>query len=160
MSAIGTMVKLYRVDLVRCLDLARRIRTESVGWLWKRQVEVGAEAFHDAWNAAVKGRADFQYSGYVLGDYFLVQAELNGYGPDPFDSADGRLLARGFTAAFPMTSPVLFPALQSETLRAHCKAEYGDDAGTMHGALLAAHAFYLEGAKAVTSELAVAFVID
>jgi hypothetical protein len=100
-SAIGSYEVLERREFARCLDLARSIRNETSGkWIFKRTEVKGVAEFQQAWKAAVLERDDFDYSGYVLGNYLDARLAVNGFQPFDEQSDVGRLLSRGFTAGF------------------------------------------------------------
>ncbi len=74
MSAIGSYSVLDRSDVADCLARARAVRSETAGrWIFKQTRVHGMEEFRRAWRAAVRKRVDFEYSGYVLGNYLDAQ---------------------------------------------------------------------------------------
>jgi len=162
MSAIGRCIRMKRADFARALDLATAIHTETTGrGLWKKTVTVGVDEFDRVWDAAVLDERDFEYSGYVLSNYFIAQEVINGLAESPFDSPEGQLLARVFTAAFAVTAPITFPPLPDQTLRQFCKEEYGEeDAPGMCEAITAAHRFYSEASATLQSDETVVFLIS
>lgn len=146
MSAIGSYIRMTSADFARCVDLASRR---------------DAEAFDRAWRAAVIEEVDFDFSGYVLSDFFLAQEAINGYAESPFDTNEGQVLASVFTAAFPIRSAtVSFPKLAPDALRTFCAEEYGNDAEPMATAIAAADAFYERGIAAVRNGEVVVFLIS
>jgi hypothetical protein len=59
--------------------LAADVRTDVTGkWIFKKPVTRGRDAFNAAWAAALVEEVDFEYSGYVLGDYLDAQERVNG----------------------------------------------------------------------------------
>jgi hypothetical protein len=159
-SAIGTYETLSRDGFAACLERARQIRSETTGtWIFKNTRVVGVEEFTDAWRAATRRRADFDQSGYVLGNYLDAQEAVNGIRLFDEQSEVAGALSRAFTAAFVFDRPVALPDLQQSQLEAFCRDEYGDDAPGMAAAITAAHAFYRRGLEEINAENLVVFVI-
>ena len=79
MSAIGSYVVLRREGFSECVRLAADVRKEVTGkWIFKKPVTRGRDEFNAAWAAALVEEVDFEYSGYVLGDYLDAQERVNG----------------------------------------------------------------------------------
>src|SRR5687767_5434690 len=146
MSAIGSYAVLRRRNFAACLDHARHIRSESSGkWLFKKTVVVGISEFEQAWQAALVEEVNFDYSGYVLGNYLDAQLAVNQIQLAAEQSEIASTLCKVFTAAFPFDAPVALPEFASGPLLAFCQQEYGNDAQGMVEALHAAHLFYQKG---------------
>ena len=160
MSAIGSYAVLRRRDFAACLDRARNIRSESSGkWLFKKTVVVGVSEFNQAWQAALVEEVNFDYSGYVLGNYLDAQLAVNQIQLADEQSEVASTLCKVFTAAFPFDAPVTLRVLASEPLLVFCQQEYGNDAQGMVEALRAAHLFYQKGLSTISSENLVIFII-
>jgi hypothetical protein len=160
MSAIGKYALVNRQAWQRCLAAARSVRPETTGkWLWKKTQVVGVEEFDARWREAVVRNVDFDYSGYVLGNYLDAQESINETRLVDEQSDDLRILSTVFTAAFPFEMPVPLPELPLEKLVAYCREEYDNDADGMIEAITAAHAFYRQGLAEITSEHMVVFLI-
>ena len=101
----------------------------------------------------------FDYSGYVLGNYLDAQLAVNQIQLADEQSEIASTLCKAVMAAFPFDAPVTLPELASEPLLVFCQQEYGDDAPGMVDALSAAHLFYEEGLRNITSENLVIFII-
>jgi hypothetical protein len=161
MSAIGSYVVMRRSDLPGCIALAQNIRTETTGkWIFKQTQEVGHDEFYRAWKAGVVREADFEYSGYALGNYLDAQEAVNGAQLFDEQSETGQVLAKVFTAAFVFDAPVSLPAMAGEPLLEFCREEYGADAQGMAEAITAADEFYRRGLAEITPEHLVVFVIS
>ncbi len=101
MSAIGSYEVLTRDGFAASLEAARNVRTETSGrWIFKTSEEKGREAFDIAWRASLVERVDFDYSGYVLGNYLDAQYEINGLRLFDEESEPSLALSKVFTAAF------------------------------------------------------------
>ena len=160
MSAIGSYAVVRRHNFAACLDHARKIRSESSGkWLFKKTVVVGVSEFEQAWRSAVAEEVDFDYSGYVLGNYLDAQQTVNQIQLVDEQSEAATTLCKVFTAAFPFEERVTLPELASEPLLVFCQQEYGDDAQEAVEALRAAHLFYQKGLGNISSENLVVFII-
>jgi hypothetical protein len=161
MSAIGSYAVLRREALSECVIKARNIRTETTGkWIFKRSRQVGHEEFRQAWREALVRQADFEHSGYVLGNYLDVQQAINEIQLIDERSESAQALAMAFTAAYPFDAPVSLPELPADELLAFCREEYGVDAQSMVEALTAAHRFYRRGLDEITPEQVVVFIIQ
>ena len=162
MSAIGTYAVLRREGFRECVRLASEVRKEVSGkWIFQKQVTRGLEEFHAAWKGALVEEADFEYSGYVLGNYLDAQEQVNGVEARELERSPAALaLSKVFTAAIPFThTPAPFPLLEEPPLRAFCESEYGSDSDNMYQAILAAHEFYGRGLTRVSERHVVTFVI-
>ena len=160
MSAIGSYEVLDRAAFAVCMDRARQVKSETTGrWIFKSQRTVGLEEFNDAWRKAVRRTVDFEYSGYVLGNYLDAQEAVNGFRPFDEQSEIARTLARLFTAGFVFDRATILPELPPDRLRAFCHDEYGEDESNMASAILAADAFYRRGLAEITPETLVVFVM-
>jgi hypothetical protein len=74
MSAIGSYAVLRRRNFAACLEHTRQIRSESSGkWFFKKTAVVGVNEFKQAWQTALVEEVNFDYSGYVLGNYLDAQ---------------------------------------------------------------------------------------
>ena len=102
---------------------------------------------------------NFDYSGYVLGNYLDAQLAVNEIQLADEQSEIASTLCKVFTAAFPFDAPVPLSELASDPLLAFCREEYGNDAEGMVEALHAAHLFYQKGLNSITSENLVIFII-
>lgn len=101
MSAIGSYAVVTRTGFRSCLALAGQIRLETTGkWVFKKSRVVGIEEFREAWRAAVVGEVDFDYSGYVIGNYLDAQGTVNGVVLIDEQSDVAGTLSKVFTAAF------------------------------------------------------------
>src|SRR6266498_2993022 len=101
MSAIGNYTVLMRGGVPGCLALARSVHTQATGrWIFKQTQVIGIEEFRRAWGAAVVREVDFDYSGYVLGNYVDAQQAINGIQLVDEQSEEARALTKIFTAAF------------------------------------------------------------
>jgi len=160
MSAIGTYEVLTRDGFAASLEAARNVDTETTGkWIFKTAKEKGRDAFDAAWQAALVECVDFDYSGYVLGNYLDAQYEINGLRLFDEESESAQALSRVFTAAFIFESPRTLPDLPGDKLEAFCRAEYPTDGLELIEPLQAAHAFYARGLSAITNANLVVFVI-
>jgi hypothetical protein len=162
MSAIGSYVVLRREGFKECVRLAADVRTEVTRkWLFKKPVTRGRDEFNAAWAAALLEEVDFEYSGYVLGDYLNAQEQVNGLPTGERErSAAALTLNKLFTAAIPFEeTPPPFPTLEEQALRAFCQSEYGNDADNMYQAIQAAHEFYSRGLACWSETHVVMFVI-
>jgi hypothetical protein len=160
MSAIGSYAVLRRRDFAACLDRARNIRSESSGtWLFKKTVVVGVSEFNQAWQAALVEEVNFDYSGYVLGNYLDAQLAVNQIQLADEQSEVASTLCKVFTAAFPFDAPVTLRVLASEPLLVFCQQEYGNE----HKVWLkvcALHTFFKKkGLSTISSENLVIFII-
>ena len=78
MSAIGSYAILRCRNFAACVEHARHIHSESSGkWLFKKTAVVGVNEFKQAWQAALVEEVNFDYSGYVLGNYLDAQPAAN-----------------------------------------------------------------------------------
>ena len=162
MSAIGSYVVLRREGFRECVRLAADVRADVTGkWIFKKPVTRGRDEFNAAWAAALVEEVDFEYSGYVLGDYLDAQEQVNGVRTGERErSAAALTLNKLFTAAIPFEeTPAPFPAMEEQTLRAFCQSEYGNDADNMYQAIQAAHEFYSRGLARWSETHVVMFVI-
>ena len=161
MSAIGSYSVLDRSDVPDCLARARAVRSETTGrWIFKQTRVHGMEEFRRAWRAAVRKRVDFEYSGYVLGNYLDAQTAINRIRLFDEQSDVGRAFSHVFTAAFLFDAAIPLPALPPQDLEAFCRQEYGEDAPRMAEAISAAHTFYARGFGEITRESLVVFVVN
>ena len=162
MSAIGSYALVTRTGFQACLALARQVRSETTGkWMFKKSRVAGIEEFRKAWHAAVVQEVDFDYSGYVIGNYLDAQNTVNRVRLIDEQSEVAKTLSKVFTAGFPFEAPVSLPDLPQEELLAFCREEYGeDDAAGMLEAINAAHSFYQHGLEAITPEHLVVFIIE
>ena len=104
---------------------------------------------------------DFDYSGYVIGNYLDAQGTINGVAPIDEQSEVASALSKVFTAGFAFEAPVSLPDLPQEKLLTFCREEYGEnDAAGMMEAINAAHAFYHRGLGEITPEHLVVFLIQ
>jgi hypothetical protein len=160
MSAIGTYEVLSRSKFDECLKLARDIRPETTGkWIFRHTRMTGRDEFIAAWNASVSKRVDFDYSGYILGQYLDAQNVINQTVLCDEESELGRTLANVFTAAFVFDRSVSLPDLPATELATCCTEEYGHDGPAMVEAINAAHTFFAQGLTEITPENLVVFVI-
>lgn len=160
MSAIGSYEVLTRDGFAACLDAARGVTLESSGkWIFKTTREHGREAFDAAWAAARVDEVDFDYSGYVLGNYLDAQLAINNLRLFDEESEPAQALARVFTAAFVFDVPRTLPEIPTDKLQAYCREEYGEDGEDLIEPLQAAHAFYAQGIGAITAANLVVFII-
>ena len=60
----------------------------------------------------------------AIGSYVRIGAQ----DLDPFDSPEGMILAKVFTAAFPARARQVLPALERNALEKFCVSEWGDEA--------------------------------
>ena len=160
MSAIGSYEVLTRDGFAASLDAARNVNTETAGkWIFKTTKEKGRDAFDAAWQTALIECVDFDYSGYVLGNYLDAQYEINGLRLFDEESESAQALCKVFTAAFIFESPRTLPELPPDKLEAFCRAEYPTDGPELIEPLQAAHAFYARGLSEITNAHLVVFVI-
>jgi len=160
MSAIGSYAVLRCRNFAACVEHARHIHSESGGkWLFKKTTVVGVNEFKQAWQAALVEEVNFDYSGYVLGNYLDAQLAVNQIQLADEQSEMASTLCKVFTAAFPFDAPVTLPELAPEPLLVFCQQEYGNDAQGMVEALRSAHLFYAEGLSKIASENLVIFII-
>lgn len=160
MSAIGSYVRIGTQDLDRCLEMASRVTTEQpFRWPWQAKPENAREVFAREWAAAVREEVVLDGSGHLLSSYFLAQSELNNL-EDPFDSPEGIVLARVFTAAFPARAPQVLPALERNALEEFCASQWGDEGREACEGLARAHEFFQTGMSAITQNEAVVFIIS
>jgi hypothetical protein len=160
MSAIGSYEVLTREGFAASLEAARNVRTEISGkWIFKTTEEKGREAFDAVWRASLVERVDFDYSGYVLGNYLDAQYEVNGLRLFDEESEPALALSKVFTAAFIFESPRTLPDLPVEKLEAFCRAEYNEAGPELIEPFQAAHTFYARGLSAITNANLVVFVI-
>ena len=145
MSAIGSCAVLRRHQLDACLAHAGRAQPAE---------------FAAAWQAALVRRLDFDYSGYVLGNYLDAQGAVNGESPVDELSEASVALSQVFTAGFLFDRRIELPDLDRERLAAFCREEYGADGAGMMEAITAAHDFYRRGLAEITPEQVVVFVIE
>ena len=145
-------------DLDRCLELASRVEPEGRKWPWQSASESGGEVFAREWAAAVQEEVVFDGSGDLLTAYFLAQSTLNDL-DDPFDSPEGMILAKVFTAAFPARAVARFPALEERALKEFCADEWGDDGPGVREGIAQAQAFVESGMARIGPDQAVVFVI-
>lgn len=162
MSAIGSYAVVSRTGFRTCFELADKVGSETTGrWMFKKSRVVGIEEFREAWRAAVVQEVNFDYSGYVIGNYLDAQDAVNGVVPIDEQSGVANALSKVFTAAFAFEAPVSFPDLPPEKLLTFCQEEYGEnDAAGMVEAINAAHAFYQRGLGEITPEHLVVFIIQ
>jgi|GEM_PF-1864319 len=160
MSAIGSYAVLRRSGYAKCLELARNIKTETTGkWIFKVSKVVGVEEFQKEWLESLVEEVDFNYSGYIVGNYLDAHDEISGPLYDQ-NSEPCSLLAKVFTAAFPFEESYRFPELPSDKLLAFCSDEYGEaDSQGMAKAIKAAEPFYSEGIGKISTENLVVFII-
>jgi hypothetical protein len=160
MSAIGSYEVLTRDGFAASLDAARNVNIETSGrWIFKTSKEKGRDAFDAAWQAALVEYVDFDYSGYVLGNYLDAQYEINGLRLFDEESEAAQALSKVFTAAFIFESQRTLPDLPPDRLEAFCRAEYPTDGPELIEPLQAAHSFYARGLSAITNANLVVFVI-
>lgn len=159
MSAIGSYVRLKESDLARCLQLATSATPHRpFRWPWQARAESSLEAFEGEWTSAVLEEVVFDESGYLLASYFLAQAALN-HVTDPFDSVEGKILAKVFTGGVPVRDPRAFPELPTGALEAFCRSEWGDEGEGMAEGIAAAHAFFNAGISLATRDEPTVFII-
>ena len=162
MSAIGSYVVLRREGFRECIRLAADVRKEVTGkWIFKKPVTRGRDEFNAAWAAALVEEVDFEYSGYVLGDYLDAQERLNGVRTEEREqSAAALLMNKLFTAAIPFEeTPAPFPAIEEQALHEFCQDQYGNDVDSMYQAIQAAHEFYGRGLARLSEAHVVMFVM-
>jgi hypothetical protein len=160
MSAIGSYEILKRSEFANCFELARNIRTETTGkWFLKNTRVSGRTEFLEAWRASILKQVDFDYSGYVLGQYLDAQLEINQARLFDEDSEPARILGSVFTAIFVFEEPLTLPELPVDKLQAFCRDEYGEEGPEIIEPFKAAHNFYARGLKEITPENLVVFVI-
>jgi hypothetical protein len=160
-SAIGRYAVLNRSKFDACVNAARDVRSQTSGmWIFKRTEVIGVGEFKKLWDASVSKTVDFDYSGYVLGQYLDAQSVINERVLFDEESELGRTLAKVFTAAFVFDKSIVLPALPASALDAYCREEAEDDGPAMVEAMTAAHAFYAQGLKEIDSETVVVFVIS
>lgn len=161
MSAIGCCAVMRRSRWPGCLEAAGRVTSETTGkWIFKKTRIAGLEEFRRTWREAKLRVLDFDYSGYVLGNYLHAQEAINHFKVIDEQSDAVRTLSRIFTAAYPFEEAVALPELASAGLFDLCHYEYGDDADGMMEAIQAAHKFYCRGFAQVTAANMVVFVIE
>jgi hypothetical protein len=161
MSAIGSYEVLNRAKFDACIEAARKVKTTITRlWFTTRSTTTGLEEFHALWRASVLKTVDFDYAGWVIGQYLDAQNALNEKEFLDEESELGQVLMRIFTAAFVFDRPLAFPGLPASALEAYCREEYGEDGPGMAQAITAAHAFYAQGMKEITPENLVVFVIS
>jgi hypothetical protein len=159
-SAIGSYVRIATPDLDRCLEIASRVTTEQpFRWPWQAKTENAREVFAREWAAAVREEVVLDGSGHLLSSYFLAQSELNSL-EDPFDSREGMILARVFTAAFPARVAQALPELERNALEEFCVSEWGDEGREACAGLARAHEFFKTGMASITQNEAVVFIIS
>ena len=160
MSAIGSYEVLNRGQFPVCVGLARNVRTETTGkWIFRKTRIFGMKEFEQAWRASLVQTVDFEYSGYVLGNYLDAQLAINSTRLIDEHSETARLLSMVFTAGFVFEEPLPLPTLAEQKLHDFCQTEYGKDAPGMIEAITAAHSFYTRGLREITSVNLVVFVI-
>jgi hypothetical protein len=160
MSAIGSYEVLTRAGFPACLDAARNVHPETTGkWIFKTARVEGRDAFDTAWAAARVDAVDFNYSGYVLGNYLDAQLVINNLRLFDEESDTALTLANVFTEAFVFDVPRTLPELPAEKLQAYCREEYSEDGQDLIEPIQAAHAFYAEGIAAISAAHLVVFVI-
>jgi hypothetical protein len=162
MSAIGSYVVINRTKFAECLELARHIHSETSGkWMFKRTQVVGLEEFGEAWKQAVLKEANFEYSGYVVGNYLDAQKAVNSIDLVDQQSEVMTVLCKAFLAAFVFEEPMTLPVLQPQELLEFCREEYGDDdSQSAVEAITAAGEFYRQGLEEITNDLLVVFLIQ
>jgi len=160
MSAIGSYEVLSRARFNDCLTAAQAIRPETSGTSILKKTEVkGLDDFQAKWTSSVIERVDFEYSGYVLGNYLDAQAEINQLQLFDEDSEEATTLSKVFTAAFVFHRAVPLPEIPVDKLEAFCRHEYDADSADLLEPLRAAHEFYARGLAAITPDNLVVFVI-
>jgi hypothetical protein len=160
MSAIGSYVVLPRVKFADCLELARRVRTETSGkWMFKKTETVGLEDFREAWQRSVIKEETFGYSGYVLDHYLMAQTEINNVELVDEQSAAPSVLSKLFLAAFVFEESVLLPSVPDDKLLEYARDEFGEEGDEMVEPLQAAHEFYRKGLAEITPENLVVFLM-
>src|SRR5262249_22643359 len=159
-SAIGSCVRMKTSDLDRCLALAGGITPpQKSRWPWQKKLDTGRDAFVREWAAAVLEEMVFDGSGYLLASYFLAQNEMNGL-TDPFDEPEGLMLAKVFTAAFPVRVPHSLPALEPNALAAFCNKEWGDNGPGKCEGITRVDAFLKAGISRIDDNHSVVFIIS
>ena len=160
MSAIGSYEILSRVSFDDCLEAARSVRPEATSTSIFKKTEVKAlDEFQARWKSSVIERVDFEYSGYVLGNYLDAQAEINQLQLFDEDSEEATTLSKVFTSAFVFHRTVPLPEMPYDKLEAFCRHEYDADGADLLEPLRAAHEFYARGLEAITADNLVVFVI-
>jgi hypothetical protein len=140
---------------------ARGVVSETTGkWIFRKSRTSGLDEFWSCWRAAKLRELDYDYSGYVLGNYIHAQQAINHFRVIDDQSDIVRTLGRIFTAAYPFEEAVLLPELAAGDLADFCHYEYADDAADMLEAIRAAHVFYQRGFSQVTDRHMVVFVIE
>jgi hypothetical protein len=138
------------------------MRTEVTGkWIFKKPVTRGRDEFNAAWAAALVEEVDFEYSGYVLGDYLDAQGTSQrrpnrGTGAVRGSPVDEQAVHSRHTFE---ERPAPFPAIEEQALHAFCQDEYGGDADSLYQAIQAAHEFYRRGLARLSETHVVMFVI-
>ena len=160
MSAIGSYEVLSRAGFEDCLAAARSVRPEAAGTsIFKKTEARGLEEFQATWNSSVIERVDFEYSGYVLGNYLDAQLEINQLQLFDEESEEALTLGKVFTSAFVFHRAVPLPDVPEDKLEAFCRHEYDADGADLLEPLRAAHEFYARGLEAITPDNLVVFVI-
>ena len=160
MSAIGSYEVLSRAAFSDCLEAARGVRPETTGIsIFKKTEATALDAFHARWKSSVIERVDFEYSGYVLGNYLDAQHEINQLRLFDEESEEATTLSKVFTAAFVFHRAVPLPEMFDDKLEAFCRHEYDADGADLLEPLRAAHEFYARGLEAITPDNLVVFVI-
>jgi hypothetical protein len=160
MSAIGSYEVLNRTRFTECLEAAQGVRPETSGtWIFKKTEVKGFDDFQASWKSSVIERVDFDYSGYVLGNYLDAQQEINQLQLFDEESEEALTLSKVFTAAFVFHRAVPLPEMPEDKLEAFCRHEYDADGADLLEPLRAAHEFYARGLEAITPDNLVVFVI-
>jgi hypothetical protein len=160
MSAIGSYEVLRRVTFADCLAAARGVRPEPTGTsIFKKAEGKALDEFQARWTSSVIERVDFEYSGYVLGNYLDAQQEINQLQLFDEESEEATTLNKVFTAAFVFHRAVPLPEMPDDKLEAFCRHEYDADGADLLEPLRAAHEFYARGLDAITPDNLVVFVI-
>jgi hypothetical protein len=160
MSAIGSYEVLSRTTFDDCLEAAKGVRPETTGaWVFKKTEVKGLDGFQARWQSSVIDRVDFDYSGYVLGNYLDAQLEINQLQLFDEESEEAQTLSKVFTAAFVFRRAVPLPEMPDDKLEAFCRHEYDADSADLLEPLRAAHEFYTRGMDAITPDNLVVFVI-
>ena len=160
MSAIGSYVVLPRAKFSHCLELARKVHTETTGkWLFKKTETIGLDSFRAAWEGSVIKEEIFGYSGYVLGYYLMAQTAINEVELVDDNSEASQTLGKMFLAAFVFEESVSLPNMRSDQLLQYTNAEFAEEGEEMIEALGAAHAFFRQGLENLTDENLVVFLM-
>ena len=159
MSAIGSYVVIGRSEFAECLELARQIHSETSVWMFQRS-GCWLDEFRERAASRAK-RRDFEYSGYVVGNYLDAQKAVNNVDLVDEQSEIMSVLCKAFLAAFVFEQSITLPVLEPQELLEFCREEYGiDDSQSAVAAITAAHEFYRRGLQEITNDHLVVFLIQ